>query len=68
MKTSTVNMEAVLSFQNDHKWTDAQLADRMGVSRPFVCRVKQGTRQPSASFIHGLVRAGMHPEEIFLLT
>ena len=66
MKTSTVNMEAVLSFQQQRQWNDTKLADRMGVSRASVCRVKKGTRQPSAIFIHGLVRAGMRPDEIFL--
>ena len=68
MKTSKVNMEAVISFQKHRQWSDSRLAERMGVSRAFVCRVKKGTRQPSAIFIHGLVRAGMLPDEIFLRT
>ena len=65
-KKSSVNMISVLEFQKKHRLTDSQLADKMGVSRSLVCKVKRGVRRPSSSFIHGLVRAGMVPNDIFL--
>ena len=35
------------AWMRDNEITDAVLADRIGVSRPFITRIRSGQRQPS---------------------
>ena len=34
-------------WMNAKGWTDAKLAERVGVSRPFISRIRNGKRRPS---------------------
>ena len=60
-----VNVEAVIRFQNDNDHSDMSLAYSMGISIPFLSRVKSRQRKAGRAFILGLIKAGMDPSDIF---
>ena len=60
------NLDKIWNFQKSRGFSDGQFADKMGISRALMCRVKNGSRNVSSAFIAGLIRAGMKPEDIFL--
>ena len=39
----------------------------MGISKSSLSRVKSNKRKPGNAFILGLIRAGMNPDDIFLI-
>lgn len=47
-------------------WNDAKLAVAIGVSRPFVTRIKLGERQPSLGVATKLARITKLPPSAFL--
>jgi len=50
----------------ENGYTDARLAEEVGVSRPFLTRIKRGERQPSAKVLLKLVAKTQLPAETFL--
>jgi transcriptional regulator with XRE-family HTH domain len=49
-----------------NRYTDAKLAEEVGVSRPFLTRIRRGERQPSATILVRLVSKTNLPAETFL--
>lgn len=43
-------------YQNDNKWNDTELAEKMGVNRVQVWRVKEGHNEPGRDFIAGALK------------
>lgn len=62
-----VNFVNVKAFMGQRKLTEYGLAKAMNVSYSYVYRVMRGQRPPRQSFINGLIKIGMNPNEIFLL-
>jgi transcriptional regulator with XRE-family HTH domain len=48
------------------KWSDEMLAAQVGVSRPFITRIRRGQRQPSAPVLAKLVEVTELPITAFL--
>lgn len=49
---------ALKAYRETHDLTQAQLAERLGVSRVTVARVEVGLRKPSAQLLEALGRLG----------
>jgi transcriptional regulator with XRE-family HTH domain len=47
-------------------WTDQKLADAVGVSRPYITRIKLGERQPSLPIAAELAKATKLPLTAFI--
>jgi transcriptional regulator with XRE-family HTH domain len=50
----------------DKQWSDARLAQAVGVSRPFITRIRKGERQPSIKVAAELVRVTKLPLKAFI--
>lgn len=46
--------------------SDAELARAVGVSRPFITRIRRGERQPSATVLNKLIELTELPVSAFL--
>jgi transcriptional regulator with XRE-family HTH domain len=59
----TMNLD---QWMADNKWSDAKLAEAVGVSRPFITRIRHGKRQPSLPVAAKLSRVTDLPLEAFI--
>lgn len=66
-ETVDINFDAIIKFQNKHKYTDAMLAYDMEISPTHFSDVKNKRKNPGAAFIFGLVRAGLNPADMFVV-
>jgi transcriptional regulator with XRE-family HTH domain len=48
------------------KWSDARLAEAVGVSRPFITRIRTGERQPSITVAKRLMKVTRLPIDAFI--
>lgn len=53
-------------WMTDQKWSDARLAAKVGVSRPFITRIRRGHRQPSLPVAVKLAAATELPIATFI--
>lgn len=53
-------------WMSENKWSDERLADAVGVSRPFITRIRNGDRQPSAPVLAKLIEVTALPIVAFL--
>lgn len=53
-------------WMDDNKWSDARLAEAVGVSRPFITRIRQGKRQPSLPVAAKLAKVTALPLQAFI--
>lgn len=52
-------------WMTEKKWSDARLAAEIGVSRPFITRIRRGERQPSLSVALKLAEVTKLPTSAF---
>lgn len=53
-------------WMDDKKWSDAKLAAAVGVSRPFITRIRRGERQPSLPVAERLSKITRLPMAAFV--
>jgi len=65
-----LNRTTFEKYQAEKGWDDTELAEKMGINRSQIWRVKEGRNEPGRSFIAGALKA--FPEatfdELFILT
>ena len=64
-----LNREALEKLQAKHNINDTELANKMGINRTQVWRVKVGKNDPGTDFVAGALRAfpGVKFDELFIL-
>lgn len=64
-----LNREALEKLQAKHNINDTELANKMGINRTQVWRVKAGKNDPGTDFVAGALRAfpGVKFDELFIL-
>lgn len=59
-------MDLAQWLDKNQDWTDQKLADAVGVSRPYITRIKLGERQPSLPVAARLAKATKLPMAAFI--
>lgn len=70
MRKVEFNFEAIKEFQNqqDINFTDKSMAKMMNISKSHFSRVMSGKRKPGLNFIMGAIRAGIAPQDLFIIS
>jgi transcriptional regulator with XRE-family HTH domain len=59
-------MDLSVWMKRNPEWTDQKLADEVGVSRPYLTRIKLGERQPSLPVAARLAKVTKLPLTAFI--